>query len=54
MGDIAQPTRLGVASSSSVPPVGSGQQAPMGHGRGLRGAASSSRVQNHTYALGSQ
>ena len=54
MGDIAQPTRSGVASSSSVPPVGRGQQAPMGRGRGVRGAASSSGVQNRTYALGSR
>ena len=53
MGDIAQLTRSAVTSSSSVPPVGWGQQEPMGHGRGVRGAASSSGVHNRTYALGS-
>ncbi|XP_049405070.1 uncharacterized protein LOC125868479 [Solanum stenotomum] len=54
MGDIAQPTGSAVASSSSVPYLGRGLQVPTGRGRGVRGAASSSRVQNRTYALGSR
>uniref|UniRef100_M1DBW5 Retrotransposon gag protein n=1 Tax=Solanum tuberosum TaxID=4113 RepID=M1DBW5_SOLTU len=51
MGDIAQPTGSVVASSSSVPPLGRGQQVPTGHGRGVRGASSSSEIQNRTYVL---
>ncbi|KAH0693041.1 hypothetical protein KY285_020138 [Solanum tuberosum] len=54
MDDIAQPAGSAVASSSSVPSLGRGQQVPTGHGRGVRGAASSSGVQNRTYALGSR
>uniref|UniRef100_M1D9Y6 Gag-pol polyprotein n=1 Tax=Solanum tuberosum TaxID=4113 RepID=M1D9Y6_SOLTU len=54
MGDIAQPTGSAVASSSSMPHLGRGQQVPTGRGRGVRGAASSSGVQYHTYALGSR
>ena len=54
IGDTVQSTRSAVASSSLVPPVGRGQQVPMGHGRGVRGAASPSGVQNRTYALGSR
>ncbi|KAH0748200.1 hypothetical protein KY290_027432 [Solanum tuberosum] len=53
-GDIAQPTGSDIASSSSVPPLGRVQQVPTGHGRGVRGAVSSSGVQNRTYALGSR
>ncbi|KAH0685605.1 hypothetical protein KY284_016158 [Solanum tuberosum] len=53
MGDIAQPTGSAVTLSSSVPPLGRGLQVPTGRGRGVRGAVSSSRVQNRTYALGS-
>ncbi|KAH0657865.1 hypothetical protein KY289_026613 [Solanum tuberosum] len=52
--DIAQPTGSDIASSSSVPPLGRVQQVPTGHGRGVRGAVSSSGVQNRTYALGSR
>ena len=37
-----------------MPPLGIGQQVLVGHGRGFRGAASSSGVQNRTYALGSR
>ncbi|KAH0681196.1 hypothetical protein KY284_022281 [Solanum tuberosum] len=51
VGGVAQPTRSAVASSSSTPPLGIGQM-PTGRGRGARGAASSSGVQNRTYALG--
>ena len=54
IGDTVQSTRSAVASSSSVPPIGRDQQAPMGHGRGVRAAASPSEVQNRTYALGSR
>ncbi|XP_049348983.1 uncharacterized protein LOC125813541 [Solanum verrucosum] len=51
VGGVAQPTRSVVASSSSTPSLGRGQM-PTGHGRGARGAASSSGVQNRTYAHG--
>jgi len=51
VGGVAQPSRSVVASSSSVPSLGRGQM-PTGRGRGARGAASSSGVQNRTYALG--
>ena len=54
MGDGVQSTGSAVASSSSVFPLGRGQLAPMGRGRGVRGAASSSGVQNRMYALGSR
>ncbi|XP_047260772.1 uncharacterized protein LOC124894066 [Capsicum annuum] len=53
-GDIAQPTGSAVASSSSVPPSGRGEQFPIGRGRGIRGAASSSVAPNRTYALGTR
>jgi len=52
MGDIAQPTGSTVASSSSVPLLGRGKHVPTGCGIDVRGAASSSGVQNRTYALG--
>ncbi|XP_049394728.1 uncharacterized protein LOC125859019 [Solanum stenotomum] len=45
---VAQPTRLIVASSSSTPSLGRGQM-PTDRGRGARGAANSSIVQNCTY-----
>ncbi|MDV3181319.1 MAG: hypothetical protein Q8830_03940, partial [Candidatus Phytoplasma australasiaticum] len=54
MGDGVQSTRSAIASSSLVSPLGRGQPAPMGRGRGVRGAASSSGVQNRMYALGSR
>lgn len=53
-GDMAQPTGSAVASSSSVPPSGRGEQFPIGRSRGIRGAASSSVAQNCTYALGTR
>ncbi|KAK4721390.1 hypothetical protein R3W88_011623 [Solanum pinnatisectum] len=53
VGGVAQPTRSVAASSSSAPCLGRGQM-PTGHGRGTNGAASSSGVQNRTYALGDQ
>ncbi|XP_049364268.1 uncharacterized protein LOC125829034 [Solanum verrucosum] len=53
MSDIAQPTGSAVASLSSMPHLGRGLRVPTGPGRGVRGAASSRRVQNRTYALGS-
>ncbi|XP_047260856.1 uncharacterized protein LOC124894157 [Capsicum annuum] len=53
-GDMAQPTGSAVASSSSVPPSGRGEQFPIGRGRGIRGTASSSVAQNRTYALGTR
>lgn len=53
MGNGVQFTGSAVASSSLVLPLGRGQQAPMGHDRGVRGVASFSEVQNRTYALGS-
>ncbi|KAH0706063.1 hypothetical protein KY285_010594 [Solanum tuberosum] len=51
VGGVAQATRSVVASSSSAPSLGRGQM-PTGRGRGARAAASSSGVQNRTYALG--
>ena len=54
MGGMAQPTGSIAASSSSVPSLGRGAQMPAGRGRGVRGAANSSGVQNRTYALGDQ
>ena len=50
MGGIARPAGSAVASSSSVPSLGRGVQS-IGCGRGARGAASTSGVQNRTYAL---
>ena len=47
---MTKPTGSAISSSSSVPYSGRGVQ-PMGRGRGAKGAASSSGVQNHTYAL---
>jgi len=51
VGGVAQPSRSVVASSLSAPSLGRGQM-PTGRGRGTRGAASFSGVQNRTYALG--
>ncbi|CAN4076703.1 unnamed protein product [Withania somnifera] len=53
-GDMARPTGSTIASSSSVPSLGGGRQAPTGRGRGSKGAASSSGIQNRTYALASR
>ncbi|CAN4106298.1 unnamed protein product [Withania somnifera] len=53
-GDMARPTGSAIASSSSVPSLGGGRQAPTGRGRGSKGAASSSGIQNRTYALASR
>ena len=44
MSSMARPTGSTIASSSLC-------VQPMGHGRGAREASSSSRVQNHSYAL---
>ncbi|KAK4716297.1 hypothetical protein R3W88_014635 [Solanum pinnatisectum] len=54
VGGVAQPTRSIVASSSSAPSLGRGLQISIGCGRGFRGAASFSGVQNRTYGLGDQ
>uniref|UniRef100_M1DJ38 Gag-pol polyprotein n=1 Tax=Solanum tuberosum TaxID=4113 RepID=M1DJ38_SOLTU len=51
VGGMAQPTRSVAASSSSTPSLSKGKM-PTFRGRGARGAASSSGVQNCTYALG--
>ncbi|CAN4124044.1 unnamed protein product [Withania somnifera] len=53
-GDMARPTGSAIASSSSVPSLGRGRQAPTGRSRGAKGAASSSGIQNRTYALASR
>ncbi|KAK4706278.1 hypothetical protein R3W88_034162 [Solanum pinnatisectum] len=52
MGGVAQPTRSIVASFSSTPSLGKRLQMPTSRGRGARGEASSSGVQNRTYSLG--
>ncbi|CAN4096860.1 unnamed protein product [Withania somnifera] len=51
---MARPTGSSIASSSSVPSLGRGQQVPTSRGRGAKGAASSSGIQNRTYALASR
>ncbi|CAN4090613.1 unnamed protein product [Withania somnifera] len=49
MGDMERPTGSAIASSSSVPSLGGDRQAPTGRGRGAKGSASSSGIQNRTY-----
>ncbi|CAN4096861.1 unnamed protein product [Withania somnifera] len=51
---MARPTGSAIASSSSVPTLGGGRQVPTSRGRGAKGAASSSGIQNRTYALASR
>ncbi|XP_049397246.1 uncharacterized protein LOC125861371 [Solanum stenotomum] len=53
VGGVAQPTISVAASSSSASSLGRGQM-PTGRGRGIRGSASSSGVQNRIYALGAR